>query len=206
MTDYATEQQAAALWRIIERKMDAKLTALLKVQSGIVPGEAYGSVIFDAAGRAVWGGAGASGGALAFTWHRMTGQSFTSGAAEAPIEYTGTMYDPNAYVTFSPWTFTAPATGVYHYDLFLLFSSAAWTAGNNLRLFQNKDSALPGADDYRQIRYVPIQASFTNAVDINASGTITMNAGDTLGFLCFHNRSGGSISTAGGMCSIAQIG
>lgn len=66
MTNYQTEQQAAELWRTIDAKIDKKIAALLKTQSGIVPGVAYGSVQFDAFGRATWGGGAGGGGATTF--------------------------------------------------------------------------------------------------------------------------------------------
>lgn len=80
MSDYRTEQQAAALWRALEQKMDAKIAQALRLPSGITPGTAYGSVIFDAFGRAIWGGAG-SGGAAQFCHVRSGGVSVSSGTA-----------------------------------------------------------------------------------------------------------------------------
>lgn len=128
-TDYQTEQQAAAFWA----KIDARIAKALSIkrQSGIVPGVAYGSTIFDSEGHAVWGGAGGSGGGNLPIARYMDniGRSFTTGT-ETTVNYAVPGVDTDSLVTTgSSWVFTCPTDGEYHVLACWTWNTYTWVAG-----------------------------------------------------------------------------
>lgn len=58
MSDYQSQQDAAAFWRKVQKAAATAALDAVKTQTGITPGVKYGSTIYDAYGRAVWGSEG----------------------------------------------------------------------------------------------------------------------------------------------------
>jgi hypothetical protein len=135
MTDYRTQQQADALWRAIEANVEKKIAAALARPSGITPGTAYGSVIFDAAGRATWGGAGGSSGA-AICYSISSSVSVPGDGTPTRIDFDIDEYDsqdPTGSITYPGglWTYTAPLAGWYRVDACIDYSkTATWVDGD----------------------------------------------------------------------------
>ncbi len=121
MSDFQTEQGAAAFWRNVDSRIERKVNERFKAQSGITPNTAYSSVMFDAAGRAVWGGAG--GGSSPFLLRYRTGSSGTGSIAsntEARLDFHAIDQDDNSYVTIgASWKFEPPSDGWYAITFFI---------------------------------------------------------------------------------------
>lgn len=138
MTDHRTEQGAADFWRQIDARIDKRLGPAINRQTGIVPGTAYGSVIFDAAGRAVWGGAGGGGGTVLVRAAQHGGSDTIASGTNTRINYSTVAYDPLSIVTTTPdWQVTLPYDGWYRmYGTVVLRTNGNdWPAGKVARMW-----------------------------------------------------------------------
>lgn len=140
MTDYRAQHDADALLRTLDARIDQKIAAALKVPTGITPGTAYGSVIFDAQGRATWGGAGGSSGA-AICYRKSGAQSIDGAGTPTRIDYDVDVYDsqdPTGSVTYPGglWTYTAPLDGWYRVDASCDYSRTSTWADGDLCVLQ----------------------------------------------------------------------
>jgi hypothetical protein len=136
VTDYRTQQQADALWRAIEANVDKKIATALARPTGVTPGTAYGSVIFDSAGRATWGGAGSGSTGAAICYRLSSAVSVPGTGVPERIDFDIDQYDsqdPTGSITYPGglWTYTAPLAGWYRVDACIDYSkTATWVDGD----------------------------------------------------------------------------
>lgn len=190
MTDHVTEQQAAALWRSIEARIDAKLEAARNRQSGIVPNTAYGSVKFDAAGHAIWGGAGGGAvGILVASGSTASQVTYTNGA-DTLINF-GEDYDPSSQ--YVAGVFTAATSARYMLQCQSCYvhpfaSAYAANTGCLLFVYRNTSDSMGALDDGTVGAAV---ASTSWFMLLHGSFTLALDAGETVG-VHFQNNSGAS--------------
>jgi len=101
------------------------------------------------------------------------GQSIPNNAAAVIINFEDVDYDTDSAVTIgAAWKFTAPATGYYHLDCFILFSTTTgWAQGErgHLAVYKNGVSlAVLSRNDYEgNPGYMPLSGSTTVHLTIN---------------------------------------
>jgi hypothetical protein len=184
MTDYRTQQQADALWRAIEANVDKKIAAALKIPTGITPGTAYGSVIFDAAGRATWGGAGGGGASLIASYWTDSIISIASGSYVV-VDFANETHDPDGLVTTgSPWALTIPANGKYQIVAKVRFveSGSGWSAGNHAEMWIHRNGFIDELIDYLDD---PQNATLNNVLSGNVVDTFLQD--DTIAIALFQS-------------------
>jgi hypothetical protein len=110
--DYRAQQQADALLRTIDARIDQKIAEAIKAPTGITPGVQYSSFIARADGRIEWGGAGASNILLAY-YDTTGGLTITDGTTER-LNFNHQIEDPQSLVTTgASWAFTPAVSGYY---------------------------------------------------------------------------------------------
>jgi len=126
--------------------------------------------------------------------------TWTAGGGSTPLygngsTSSGTSYNASSYtlLTYSPSGFTsgvytAPSTGKYLYTLYFRAGSAAWTAGDYLRIYEDINGSA------RIVDYFTIQASGTMFAQAKPSNIVSLSAGQGLSWYIYHTRSGGAIT------------
>lgn len=104
------------------------------------------------------------------------GQTITTGAAVAIVNFEDLIYDPQGLVTTGAgWAFTCPAAGLYLVTASVLFAaSAAWASGERglLQVFRN--GSLAASLDRRD------NFNTTNLAQLSGTAPALCAAGDTL--------------------------
>jgi hypothetical protein len=89
----------------------------------------------------------------AFRATRNSSQTIGTGA-DTIVQYDDEVYDPSNSYNAGTYTFTAPATGVYHFDASIIFdSSAGWSAGEvcQIELYYDGATKIRGIRDTIQV-------------------------------------------------------
>lgn len=118
MSDYRTEQDAAGFWRRVDERIEKALDARFKQQTGITPDTAYSSVMFNAFGQAIWGGAGGGGASFrlrGISQHQFTtfGEQIMTIGGTTKSSGSGLVNFPIGGVTSSTTGIKPTATGLY---------------------------------------------------------------------------------------------
>ena len=93
-------------------------------------------------------------------------------------------YDSHGAVTIgASWKFTAPIAGKYSIQALIRFTSGVFTAGNNVDLFIFKNGV-----SVCNLAQHKIPATFTNALIVGGSDTITLLAGDYIDLRTSHGE------------------
>jgi hypothetical protein len=202
MSDHLTQQDAAALWREIDARVDQRVAKALAAQTGIVPGVAYGSVIFDSAGRATWGGAGGGGGELVLDVRKTTAQTVTSANAGPYVDFEDLREDP-----YSAWDnngshahYIIPEDGIYLAKVSIRWvASTAWDIGDETGLYVQPASGSMGTTGtVGWLAYRSDIASSGVAIKVHLHGTLPFYgaAGDFVDCTAFQTT-GGNLNLGG---------
>lgn len=112
-TDYRAQQQADAFLRTVEARIDQKIAAALRAQSGVVPGGPYGSFTVRADGRIDWAAAGGASNLLLAYCDTTGGLTIADGVTQR-LNINHKIEDPQSLITTgASWAFT-PATTAYY--------------------------------------------------------------------------------------------
>jgi hypothetical protein len=189
MSDYRSEQDAAAFWRKIDARIERKISDQFKVQTGIVPGVAYGSTIFDAAGRAVWGGAG-GGGIIGLAAYKTSDSQSIADSDNIVVNYDTPISDDNDLVTTgASWAYTGATQGIYIVIASLAWGAINWAAGVDTRtkVFVN------GSNSWNLDWQTHAQGG-AGVRTLHGTGYVFLNEGDELDIRAYQS-SGSSQST-----------
>jgi hypothetical protein len=198
MTDYRTEADASAFWRKVDARIAAAVKTAMNAETGIVPNVVYGSAMFNAAGRAVWG----SQRGILVSSATVSIPQVIANATTTVIDFDNVINDPYGAISGSGsgWVFTAPFDGDYLVLYGNLLQSTTWTVAGRFAL---SNLIINGSGGPTLDKQYPISGS---VIDPYLHGIVVqpMVAGDTLAITLYQNH-GFSLNTGGTPDCFIQI-
>lgn len=114
---------------------------------------------------------------------RSTAQTIETGS-DTIVQYNTEVYDPSSSYNNTTYKFTAPATGVYHFDASVLFTSTSnWNAGETCEMIAYYD----GGADKRMGTRDTIQVSGSYYWKVSISFDYKMTSGKTMEIRVFQS-------------------